>query len=263
MQADWFLVDAFTQEPFSGNPAAVVLLDEWLDDTVMAGMAAEHNQAETAFVVPEDDGFGLRWFTPTVEVQLCGHATLASGYVLLTERSVSGPIRFSTRWAGVLMVDGADGMIWMDFPAYASEPAEPPTALVNAIDQPVQEWRLGPNHLVVLADQNAVSSAVPDLAAIARSSRDDDRGVIITAPGSGDFDFVSRFFAPGHGIDEDAVTGSAHCMLAPYWSSVMGRDDLVGRQLSARSGTVACRVRGDRVHIGGHARLYGKGHVYV
>lgn len=261
---DHYQIDAFAERVFEGNPAAVVLLDVWPDDATLAAIAAEHNQAETAFVRPGAATHELRWFTPTCEVELCGHATLASAYVLLRHRGFSAPLTFTTRFAGELGVDEADAMLWLDFPARPAEPTEPPPALVAALGAAPTAWRVGPNHMAIYDDAAAIDALTPDLAALAREAARDNRGLIVTAPADdGVHDFVSRYFAPHHGVAEDAVTGSAHCMLAPYWAAQLGRDALAGRQRSHRGGTVACRVAGDRVHLGGRAVCYSEGRIHV
>jgi|GEM_PF-164015 len=261
---DYYQIDAFATTVFEGNPAAVVLLDGWPDDTTLAAIAAEHNLAETAFVVPGDGVHELRWFTPTCEVELCGHATLASAHVLLHCRDgFAPPLRFATRYAGELVVDESDGMLWLDFPAHPAEPAVAPPDAAAALGATPQAWLVGTNHMAVFDDPAVVAGLTPDLAALARQGQQDNRIVIVTAPADDSRqDFVSRVFAPAHGVDEDAVTGSAHCMLAPYWRDRLGRNPLLGRQLSRRGGTVACRVANDRVHLGGTAVRYAEGRIF-
>jgi PhzF family phenazine biosynthesis protein len=258
------VVDAFTDRPFAGNPAAVCLLtgDRWPDETWMQAVAAEMNLSETAFAHPLTDrtsaDWGLRWFTPTVEVDLCGHATLATAHVLRADGAAPDPVRFASR-SGVLVTHAApDGRITLDFPAAAVAPTLAPDGLADALraepTETVGTGALG-DLLVVLPDEAAVRGLVPDLPAVAELSRRTHlRGIIVTAPAAGDgYDFVSRFFAPAVGVAEDPVTGSAHTALAPYWSARLGRDRLVGRQVSARGGLVHTEVRGDRVHLSGHA----------
>lgn len=268
LELDYYQVDAFAKRPFEGNPAAVFVLDAWLDDAMLLAIAAEHNLSETAFVVPRPAGavHALRWFTPTCEVELCGHATLASAYVLLhCLEGFSAPLRFVTRHAGTLGVSEADGMLWLDLPACVATPVEAPSAtLAGALGARPTHWRAASNHLAIFDDAATVAALVPDMAALAGQARLDNRGVIATAPADdGVHDFVSRYFAPGHGVDEDPVTGSAHCTLAPYWARRLGRTDLTGRQISRRGGTVACRVAGERVHLGGHAVHYAYGQASV
>lgn len=263
---DAYHVDAFTERPFSGNPASVVLLDAWLDDATLAAIAAEHNLAETAFVVAGRDVHQLRWFTPSCEVELCGHATLASAYVLLYCRAgFQAPLRFATRHAGELGVAERDGVLWLDFPARpAEQTAAAPAAVQQALGATASEWLVGVNHLAVFEDAAAVAALQPDMRALADCQRADNRGLIVTAPANdGVHDFVSRFFAPGFGNDEDAVTGSAHCTLAPYWGSRLGTTALIGRQISRRGGTVRCELAGERVHLGGRAVRYAQSRIFL
>jgi len=249
-----FQIDAFTDAPFAGNPAAVCLLDgAKVDDTWMQRVAAEMNLSETAFVDRRDDDWSLRWFTPTVEIALCGHATLATAHVMLEEGilTAGGTARFHTR-SGVLSASQTGNLIELDFPATATEPTSPPDGLIEALGMhPMHVARSKFDYLVQLATEDDVRALMPDFAMLRRLGV---RGVIVTSrsatPG---FDFVSRFFAPGSGIDEDPVTGSAHCALAPYWAAKLGRAELVGYQASPRGGTVWTRVEGDRVVLAGHA----------
>ena len=250
------IIDAFTDRPFAGNPAAVCLLDGpgWPADVWMQQVGAEMNLAETAFAHPAPDGgWALRWFTPTVEVDLCGHATLATTHALYEDGLLGGPVRFATR-SGELRaeVDGG-GRITLDFPIAVLTPVPTPEALAEAVGVPVvavhETGSLG-DLLVEVADEHAVRSADPDLAAIARLPY---RGVIVTAAGDGDHDYVSRFFAPGTGVPEDPVTGSAHTALAPFWSARLGSERLVGLQASRRGGIVQTTVAGDRVLLEGGA----------
>ncbi len=251
-------VDAFTSRPFTGNPAGVVRLDGLLTqppDGWCAAVAAELNLAETAFVSSTETAgadFGLRWFTPAVEVELCGHATLAAAHCLFAD-GVIGPIRFATR-SGILTVTALpDGSRSMDFPANPAEPIEPPDGLADALGaEPVWVGRAGTgDYLVELADAATVRGLRPDLAGLARFPV---RGVVVTAASDvPEADFVSRFFGPAVGVPEDPVTGSAHTALAPYWSSRMGKTELLGLQVSARSGLVGVRLAGDRVALNGHA----------
>ncbi len=260
-----FQVDAFTNEPFRGNPAAVCLLEEPARVEWMQAFAAEMNLSETAYVVPRGDEFDLRWFTPAVEVQLCGHATLASAHVLFErERVAPGtPIAFHTR-SGVLTAEGAPGRIELDFPAYQPTPGEAPPGLAEALGarprafSVVSEQRYS---VAELDDAAAVRELRPDFAAL-RSCIDT---IAVTAISDDDgSDFVSRYFAPGAGIDEDPVTGSAHCVLAPYWAARLGRGDLTGYQASSRGGFVSTRlVRSaggeDRVMLAGDAVTVWRG----
>jgi PhzF family phenazine biosynthesis protein len=247
-------VDAFTDRPFHGNPAAVCLLDAPRDAAWMQAVAGEMNLAETAFLWPENGAFRLRWFTPAVEVDLCGHATLASAHVLWQEGHLApdAEARFDTR-SGRLTARRAGDWIEMDFPAEPADPDPAPPGLLDALGVTAvwtgHRLRLG-YRLVEVADEAAVRRAAPDIRALARAAR----GVIVTArASSGEADFVSRFFAPAMGVDEDPVTGSAHCVLAPYWAGQLGRTELTGYQASARGGVVRVRAAGDRVILGGQA----------
>ena len=246
-------IDAFTRESFGGNPAAVFLLPSARDEGWMQRVAREMNQADTAFLVRRDDEFELRWFTPTVEVELCGHATLASAHMLWESGVLSSetPARFQTR-SGLLTARRQDERIWLDLPAapLRSEPA--PAGLAEALGiEPLGTWRTPFDILAELPDERAVVALRPDLSRLATIPT---RGVIVTAPADGaGADFVSRFFAPRIGIPEDAVTGSAHCALGPFWGGRLGRTVLTARQLSARGGTLWIRLEGDRVQLGGHA----------
>jgi PhzF family phenazine biosynthesis protein len=246
-------VDAFTNRPFTGNPAAVCILDEPPADWWMQDVAREMNVSETAFVLPHEEGYDLRWFTPTTEVDLCGHATLASAHVLWEDGHLdpAAAARFDTR-SGVLTCTRGDGWIEMDFPAEPAKEVEAPEGLHEGIGaEPVWVGRNRMDLLVELPDEKQVRSLQPDLHALRRIEA---RGIIVTSRGIGaGYDFVSRFFGPRAGVDEDPVTGSAHCALAPYWSERLGRDELVGYQVSARGGKVRTRLRGDRVLLGGQA----------
>ena len=247
-------VDAFTDQPFAGNPAAVCLLAGPARDDWMQRVAGEMNLSETAFLYPQSDGFNLRWFTPTVEVDLCGHATLASAHVL-REGGRVGPddvVRFHTR-SGLLTARYDGDWIELDFPADPARPIDPPPGLLEAlgVGSPRYVGRSGTDILVEVESEAALRAVTPDLRRLREIAA---RGVIVTArPASSACDFVSRFFAPAVGIDEDPVTGSAHCCLGPYWADRLGRDDLVGFQASARGGTVRVRRAGARVRLGGQA----------
>jgi PhzF family phenazine biosynthesis protein len=248
-----FKVDSFTATPFSGNPAGVCLLTEPRDERWMQAIAREMNLSETAFLLREGDGFRLRWFTPAVEVELCGHATLASAHVLWEEGVLapSETARFATR-SGELRASRSGDLIELDFPTKPEHPAEPPENLLEALG--VKPRYLGRNqfdYLMLLDSEEAVRAVSPDFALLRSVTV---RGVIVTAPSARpEFDFVSRFFAPAVGVDEDPVTGSAHCCLGPFWATRLGKSDLVGHQVSARGGVVNVRVAGDRVFLGGRA----------
>lgn len=252
----FFQVDAFARRPFEGNAAAVMPLDHWLDDAVMQSIAAENNLSETAFTVPSADDvadYELRWFTPTVEVNLCGHATLAAAHILLK----GAVVRFATR-SGVLSVTRNDQRMWLDLPAFAVEQGEEP-GLREALgtgDAPSYLGRGGNGSaIVLLPDEAAVRAVSPDFAAL----RTIDRLVIVTAPGK-DTAVISRVFAAYHGIDEDPVTGAAHAALVPFWSERLGRERFSAFQASKRGGHIECEHRGDRVRLGGQAVTVIEGH---
>jgi PhzF family phenazine biosynthesis protein len=257
-----YTVDAFTEQAFAGNPAAVCLLEAPRDDAWMQSIAAEMNLSETAFLVPHaGDGFDLRWFTPAVEVALCGHATLASAHVLWESGTLGAKdaARFHTK-SGVLTAARNGHGIELDFPARPADPAEAPDGLLEALGvSPKFTGKSAYDWLVEVANEREVRAARPDFAAIAQTPA---RGVILTARAAANddgIDFVSRFFAPRAGVLEDPVTGSAHCTLAPYWAAKLGRTELTGRQLSARGGVVRVRLDGDRVTLGGQAVTVMKG----
>ena len=246
-------VDAFTDRRFAGNPAAVCWLDRDADAAWMQAVAAEMNLAETAFVRPAGDGLGLRWFTPTVEVDLCGHATLASAHALWEAglADPAAPIRFAT-WSGVLTCSRAGDWIELDFPATPPAPVDPPPGLLDALGvRPSFVGRSRFDYMVVLESPDAVRAVGPDFRRLAEVPT---RGIIVTAAADeAGFDFVSRFFAPAVGIDEDPVCGSAHCCLTPYWSERLGKALLTARQVSARGGVLRLRPNGDRVVLAGRA----------
>lgn len=260
MEIPYWQVDAFARRPFAGNPAGVCLLEQWPPDRLMAEIAAENRLSETAFLVRlGDDGeadLHLRWFTPSGdEVDLCGHATLASAHVLLEEVGASGPeVRFRTR-SGVLTVTREGGRLEMDFPSRPAEPCDPPTELADGLGVEPEATAASMDYVAELADEEAVRGLDPDMRILERLDR---RGVIATAPGR-DADFVSRFFAPKLGVPEDPVTGSAHCTLTPYWSERLGKERMRARQVSRRGGEVWCADRGERVTLGGTAARYLEG----
>jgi PhzF family phenazine biosynthesis protein len=259
---DMFVVDAFSDRLFGGNPAAVCPLEAWLPDELLASIAAENNLSETAFVVPEGDDFAIRWLTPKVEVDLCGHATLASGFVILRLLEPDRRrVRFRSRERGVLSVERDGERLTLDFPALVATERSIDPAVAAALSEhhPTAMYQApGGRLMVVYDDARQVLDLAPDFAALSRVAGQ----VIATAPGRepGE-DFVSRFFAPAAGIDEDPATGSAHCVLTPYWSSRLAKKALVARQLSARGATLWCELRDDRVSIAGHATLYLRGSI--
>jgi len=255
-----YQVDAFTLGPFSGNPAAVCPLDTWLPDDTLQNIAAENNLAETAFIVARGDGYDLRWFTPLVEVDLCGHATLAAGYVVLNHlQTTLKSVSFETI-SGELIVTREGGRLSMDFPARAPMPAPQSDALSDALGQAPSEVYLSRDILALYDDEASVRSLSPDQARLA--ALDEGFGVIVTAKGDR-VDFVSRFFVPKGGIAEDPVTGSAHCTLVPFWAERLGRSQLVAQQVSARGGELHCELRGDRVIMSGHCVLFLTGSIHL
>jgi PhzF family phenazine biosynthesis protein len=256
------IIDAFTDRPFAGNPAGVCLLDGqgWPDDTWMQQVASELNLSETAFALPDGSAgadFGLRWFTPVNEVDLCGHATLATAHALYRDRG-AGTVRFASRSGVLSTTSRADGTITLDFPAATLSELPAPEGLAEALGaEPEAVFGTGSlgDVLAVFGDEATVRGLTPDFAALsAQATRDGSRGVIATAPaGESGYDFMSRFFAPAEGIPEDPVTGSAHTALAPYWSRRLGRDELAGLQASQRTGLVRTRLAGERVLLTGSA----------
>lgn len=259
MKQDLFQIDAFTDDVFAGNPAAVCPLDEWLSDDRMQKIAAENNLAETAFFVPQGDGYHLRWFTPVDEVDLCGHATLATAYLLLTRLAPEkDEIRFDTR-SGRLIVRRDGDRLAMDFPAKPAHKVEIPDALVRALGGSPQEVWAEDDYMVVYETEADIRALKPNMTGLSEVDR---RGVIVTAPGE-KCDFVSRFFAPALGIPEDPVTGSARCILIPYWSDRLGKTEMFARQISRRGGELLCRNDGARVQISGCAALYLAGEIYI
>jgi PhzF family phenazine biosynthesis protein len=260
MRLPIYQVDAFTDALFGGNPAAVCPLEAWLPDTTMAAIAAENNLAETAFFVRDGAEYPLRWFTPTVEVDLCGHATLASGHVVLNILEPGRKaVNFRTVKAGTLSVRRDGTMLSMDFPARPAAPCTAPD-VVAALGGAPREVLRARDHLVVYDSAADVAALKPDLAALARL---DCWAAIVTAPGENGVDFVSRFFAPAQGVPEDPVTGSAHCTLVPYWAKRLGKTDLEARQVSPRGGTLHCTLKGDRVELAGNAVVYLQGTIEV
>jgi PhzF family phenazine biosynthesis protein len=262
MAIPYYHVDAFTSELFAGNPAGVCILAAFPADGIMQKIAAENRHSETAFVVPRTDGdFDLRWFTPKVEDDLCGHATLASAYVLALRKHSVWPVRFHTR-GGLLTVaqDKDEDSFEMDFPAMPPQPCETPVGLLPALGLKTALVMKSRDYLVVVDRAEQVRALSPDIAALAKL--DAGLGTIVTAPGEGEVDYVCRMFLPSAGIDEDPATGSIHCTLAPYWAGRLGKDKdkakdrFRAQQLSARGGSMQCRIAGNYVKIAGRARLY-------
>lgn len=260
MKLPLYQVDAFADNVFEGNPAAVCPLDEWLDDELMQQIAMENSLSETAFFVEQEGSYRLRWFTPATEVDLCGHATLASAHVLFEHLGYDeSEIRFDSN-SGILNVQKEDEKLLMNFPAAELNETLPPRSLDDAVGVPLKELYRDTDYLYVVESEDQVRNLNPDIRALKKA---DVRGIIVTAPAdeSNDYDFVSRFFGPAVGVDEDPVTGSAHTMLTPYWSQRFGKDELVGRQVSARGGTVYCHLQGDRVELGGRACTFLQGEI--
>jgi predicted PhzF superfamily epimerase YddE/YHI9 len=252
MKIRQYQVDAFASRAFEGNPAAVCPLKEWLSDDLLQAIAEENNLSETAFFVPSAKGFELRWFTPLREVDLCGHATLATAHVLFEQLGYDGPVlSFQTR-SGELLVRRSHDLLEMDFPSLPPEPCAIPDELIGGLGQRPVEVLAADDYLVVFDSEETVRAITPDYALLGQL---DLRGVIITAPGN-EVDFVSRFFAPGYGIPEDPVTGSAHSTLTPYWAGKLGRRRLEARQLSRRGGSITCTLENDRVLLSGSAFIF-------
>ena len=259
MKLPIYQIDAFTNRLFGGNPAAVVTLDGWLPDDVLQHIAAENNLAETAFVIPREEMAPLRWFTPKVEIDLCGHATLATGHVLFSYHYPSlERLSFSTR-SGVLAVSREGNLLCLDFPVRPGSPIEVSDELASALGARPSEAYLARDILAVFETEATIQSLRPNFELIAGL---DAFAVIASAPGS-KVDFVSRFFAPRAGVPEDPVTGSAHCTLVPYWASRLGKLKLTARQLSPRIGELECELRGNRVAIAGRSVEYLRGEINV
>lgn len=262
MKLDIYQIDAFTGRVFAGNPAAVCPLppvpSPWPADELLQGIAAENNLSETAFFRREDDAYALRWFTPASEVDLCGHATLASAYVIFNYLDKNAArVRFSTQ-SGVLEVERDGDLLRMDFPSRAGRPVKDSRSVASALGREPAELLLARDYLAIYASQADVVALTPDMRQL------EALGVCVIASGPGDgADCVSRFFAPHIGIPEDPVTGSAHCTLVPYWAERLGRRSLHCRQLSRRGGELFCEARGERVAIAGRAVLYLRGEIHV
>jgi PhzF family phenazine biosynthesis protein len=255
MQLEFHQVDAFSNQPFSGNPAMVYRLDTWLADELMQKIAAEHNLAETAFVVREGQGWHIRWFTPTTEVPLCGHATLASAHVLFeVYKEPVERLDFICK-SGPLSVTREDGRLWLDFPSITASPVSVISDIERALGVEAVEVLASNELFVVLESEQAVLDCKPDMVALAKLPW---LGAIVTARGE-QHDFVSRYFAPAIGINEDPVTGSTHCLLIPYWSKRLDKSNLTACQRSTRGGELFCRLEGERVKIGGDATLVASG----
>lgn len=259
MELPLYHIDAFTSAVFKGNPAAVCPLDDWLPTALMQVIAMENNLPETAFIVRENDAWRIRWFTPMTEVRLCGHATLAAAWVVFQHLDTDADHIDFHSLSGPLAVSRSGAQITLDFPAQPGEAASTPPLMAGALGATPVETRAGDDWLVVLDSAQEVRGLQPDLGLLRQLDR---RGVIVTAPGE-DCDFVSRFFAPNCGIDEDPVTGSAHCMLTPYWAQRLGKTRLHARQLSARGGELYCELREARVFMSGQAVPYLQGTIHI
>jgi len=259
MRRPYYHVDAFTGKLFSGNPAGVCPLEQWLPEEILQRIAAENNLSETAFFKRQPGFFELRWFTPTVEVDLCGHATLAPAHVLFNELAhPDSTVRFQTA-SGLLTATRRNGMIELDFPARQPLACTAPEKLVLGLGRKPREVLKSRDYMAVFESQAEVAALTPDLELLAQL---DCLGIIATAPGD-DSDFVSRFFAPRAGVPEDPVTGSSHCSLIPFWAERLGKSELFARQISRRGGEIYCRHLGDRVGIAGRAIIYSRGEIEI
>ncbi|HWC60836.1 MAG TPA: PhzF family phenazine biosynthesis protein [Verrucomicrobiae bacterium] len=258
MKLQYFEVDAFASKLFQGNPAGVCPLNRWLDDAWLQNIAAENNLAETAFFIPRGDDYDLRWFTPTLEMDLCGHATLASAFILFSELGRKGDsVKFHSK-SGPLVVLQRGDILTLDFPSRPPKAVSVPEPLIRGLGRKPVRVLKARDYFALYETAEDVRSLQPDIALLGTL----DEKVIVTAPGV-DCDFVSRFFAPTAGVPEDPVTGSAHCTLIPYWSERLGKKKMFARQLSKRGGELFCELAGDRVLIGGKAVLYSRGQIEI
>ena len=256
----FYQVDAFASKPFQGNPAAICPLEQWLPDDVMQSIALENNLSETAFFVPEGDGYRVRWFTPAIEIDLCGHATLASAFIVMTrlQRDLTA-VEFQSR-SGPLRVTRDGDLYALDFPARPPERVEPTSDIVHALGtEPAELWKAR-DFMAVYDSEKQVRALLPDMVKVAALR--ESFAMIVTAPGES-VDFVSRFFAPGHGVPEDPVTGSSHCTLIPFWADRLQKTSLHALQVSSRGGELFCEHRGDRVTIAGRAVLFAEGSIHL
>lgn len=259
MKIPIYQVNAFANQILQGNPAAVCPLEEWLQDDLLQKIAKENNLSETAFYVKEGEGYALRWFTPEVEVDLCGHATLATAYVLFQRKGERDEILFQTK-SGLLKTSLEEGRVAMTFPVDIPAPCPPLPHLARALgEEPLEIQRARKNYLAIYAREEQVKDLKPDMALLKEV---DSHGIIVTARGYR-ADFVSRYFAPRVGINEDPVTGSAHCSLIPYWSHVLKKDRMVAKQLSSRRGEILCEHQGKTVKMIGEAFVYRIGEIYL
>jgi PhzF family phenazine biosynthesis protein len=258
MRLDIYQVDAFTKKVFGGNPAAICPLNEWLDAELMQKIALENNLSETAFFVKKGDAYEIRWFTPTYEIDLCGHATLASAFVIFECLKLEESLmKFHSHKSGSLSVEKKGDLMILDFPSRLVSPAEPPKGLIEAIGKQPKEVLKARDYFLVYENEQEVLDINPNFSKLLKI---DAHGFIVTAKGDSS-DFVSRFFAPEVGVFEDPVTGSSHCNLIPFWAERLGKTKLLARQISARGGELFCELKDDRVKIGGNAVLYLKGEI--
>lgn len=260
MKLDIYQVDAFTKEVFKGNPAAVCPLEEWLDAELMQKIALENNLAETAFFVKKDDVYEIRWFTPLAEIDLCGHATLASAFVIFECLKLEeNLVKFYSHKSGELTVEKNGDVLTLDFPSRPVTECDAPDGLIEAIDKQPKEIFKARDYFLVYETEQEILDIAPNFSKLLEI---DAHGFIVTANGKTS-DFVSRFFAPEVGVFEDPVTGSAHCNLIPFWSERLGKTEMFAKQISSRGGELFCKLEGDRVKIGGNAVLYLKGEIYI
>ena len=260
MKITIYQVDAFTKEVFKGNPAAICPLESWLDAKLMQKIALENNLSETAFFVKKDDVYEIRWFTPTFEIDLCGHATLASAFVIFEILKLESEIvKFHSHKSGKLAVEKNDDLLILDFPSRPVEESAAPDGLIEAIGKKPKAVFKARDYFLVYDNEQEVLDINPNFPKLLDI---DAHGFIITAKGETS-DFVSRFFAPEVGVFEDPVTGSAHCNLIPYWAEKLGKNEMFAKQISVRGGEIFCELKGDRVKIGGNAALYLRGEIYI
>ncbi len=260
MELPFFQVDAFTDRLFRGNPAAVCLLRSWPCDELLQAVARENNLSETAYVRTTEEGLAIRWFTPEVEVDLCGHATLAAAWCLFHRGETSGDVLSFDSRGGPLVVRRDGERLELDFPSRPPVVCYPPTVLYQALGRRPQDVLRAVDYLAVYHSAEEVAQLRPDMRLLQRL---DTAGLMVTAPGDGEIDFVSRYFAPRQGIEEDPVTGSAQCTLTPYWANRLNKTELRARQISRRGGELRCRMHGDRVRIAGHAVLFAEGTIHL
>ena len=260
MKLEIYQVDAFTNKLFAGNPAAVCPLTEWIEEDLMQRIALENNLSETAFFVKKDDVYEIRWFTPTFEIDLCGHATLGSAFVIFEIlKAEENLVRFHSHKSGALEVEKKGDVLTLDFPSRPVARCDAPEGLIEAIGKQPKEILKARDYFLVYETEQEVLAIAPNFSKLLEI---DAHGCIVTAKGDTS-DFVSRFFAPEVGVFEDPVTGSAHCNLIPYWAEKLGKTELFARQISARGGELFCALKGERVKIGGNAVLYLKGEIYI